>query len=99
MYTIKPHVLPQYTINKLQHVFSNYQNIYYQNIYYPVVEGPQLPEGYIPPSSSSESAEKNAETEEESGKNDITEWFEAVSDMGYPYYWNTATGGNCYYIL
>lgn len=51
-----------------------------------VVEGPQLPEGYKPPAPD-ESEEKTEEEGEEEG-----EWYEALSDMGYPYYWNTVTG-------
>lgn len=53
-----------------------------------VVEGPQLPEGYDPEAAS-------ADSETQSGEKEKTkeEWYEAMSEMGYPYYWNTVTGG------
>lgn len=55
-----------------------------------VYEGPQLPpEGYVP--------QKEEEPDELGGvaKEDDTtqgEWYEAVSDQGYTYYWNTVSG-------
>jgi len=49
-----------------------------------VVEGPQLPEGYVP--------EPPDEVKKEEEKKE-GEWYEAVSEAGYQYYWNTITGG------
>lgn len=53
-----------------------------------VFEGPQLPEGFVPSTSSAADEEEEGKTEEEKSE----EWYEAVSEMGYPYYWNTVTG-------
>ncbi|KAL4230876.1 WW domain binding protein 4 [Mactra antiquata] len=59
----------------------------------PVTEGPQLPEGFVPPSSSSLPSSSTAENDDNTeSKTGAIEWYEAVSDMGYPYYWNTTTG-------
>lgn len=49
-----------------------------------VYEGPSLPPGGILPPPSPE--------EKEEVKTDNGDWYEAMSDMGYPYYWNTLTG-------
>ena len=46
-------------------------------------EGPSLPPGGLP-------AHEEVKEEE---KKDEGEWYEAMSEMGYPYYWNTVTGG------
>ena len=55
-----------------------------------VFEGPQLPEGFVPQKSS----DGDGENEGTSGDTEKQEeWYEAMSDMGYPYYWNTITGG------
>ena len=47
-------------------------------------EGPSLPPGGLP---------APEEVKEEEKKKDEGEWYEAMSEMGYPYYWNTVTGG------
>ena len=47
-------------------------------------EGPSLPPGGLP---------APEEVKEEEKKKDEGEWYEAMSAMGYPYYWNTVTGG------
>ncbi|XP_052791476.1 WW domain-binding protein 4-like [Mya arenaria] len=56
-----------------------------------VFEGPQLPEGFKPPEEkppdTSQGEPSGVQTRSEEG-----EWMEAMSEMGYPYYWNTATG-------
>ena len=49
------------------------------------MEGPSLPPGGVLPPPPPEKKEV---------KPDPGEWYEAMSDMGYPYYWNTVTGGN-----
>lgn len=54
----------------------------------PVYEGPSLPPGGVLPKPPEEEKEEEKEVKKEEG-----EWYEAMSDMGYPYYWNTSTGG------
>lgn len=54
-----------------------------------VFEGPQLPEGYVPPKSVDKDGDKEGTSE---GTEKQEEWYEAMSEMGYPYYWNTVTG-------
>ena len=44
---------------------------------------------------SEEIAEKTKdETSKEQKDSEIIEWFEAVSDEGYTYYWNICSGGS-----
>ncbi|XP_052279042.1 WW domain-binding protein 4-like [Dreissena polymorpha] len=59
------------------------------NVKVPLVEeGPQLPEGFIPKPEPLEGSEEKGDSGAEG------EWYEALSDMGYPYYWNTVTGAS-----
>ena len=60
-------------------------------IYLIFTVGPQLPPpGYAPPPE--EETEESEKNEEEDDKK-VGEWYEAMSEMEYPYYWNTRTGG------
>lgn len=52
----------------------------------PVYEGPALPPGGLPKAPEPEVEEKVEK------KKEVGEWYEAMSEMGYPYYWNTVTG-------
>ena len=54
-------------------------------------EGPALPPGGLP-----EPEPEPEEIKVEKKKKEEGEWYEAMSDMGYPYYWNTVTGGKWY---
>jgi len=63
-----------------------------------VFEGPQLPPGFTPtpPDKGDKSVDKEGMSNNKSGNTTTSaqgEWFEAMSEMGYPYYWNTVTGG------
>ena len=53
----------------------------------PVYEGPALPPGGLPKAPEPQVEEKVEK------KKEVGEWYEAMSEMGYPYYWNTVTGG------
>lgn len=55
-----------------------------------IYEGPQLPEGYSPELSCiSDATPEKSQSETASQKG---EWYETMSEIGYPYYWNTLTG-------